>query len=96
MDRLRVKEIKALLKLMNQHGITNLKVDGIEITLPKPQAPIKTQIMTVSPQEKAAIQSAYGNHKHAMDMLNKKPSFTSETEFDELDRDLFFHEEFKG
>jgi len=94
MDQTRVKEIKALLKIMHDNGVTNLKVGDIEISLPKPKTPIKTQIMQVSPQEKAAIQSAFGNHQHAMEMLNKKPAFTDKTEFDELDDILFAHEKF--
>jgi hypothetical protein len=94
MDRTSVKQIKELIKLMHAHGITHLKVDGIELTLPHPKPPIKTQIMAVSPQEKAAIQSAYGNHKHAMELLNKKSPITAQTEFDELDSILFAHESF--
>lgn len=90
MDRNQAKQIKALIKLMHDNGITNLKVGDVELTIPKPKASIKTQIMTISPQEiAAASQSAYGNHQQAMEMLNKKPAFTTKTELDELDAMLF-------
>lgn len=95
MDRTQVKHLKSLIKLMHESGVTQLKVDGIEITIPKPQTSVKRQIMTISPQEiAAASQSAFGNHKHAMDILSKKPTFTDKTELDELDDILFEHEKY--
>jgi hypothetical protein len=64
------------MKLMHRHGITHLKVDGIELVCPNPIVPLKTQIMNISPKEIAAVQA-------------KKPAFTKETSFDELDKMLF-------
>jgi hypothetical protein len=90
-----IKHLKQLIKLMHESGLTQLKVDGIELTLPRPTLPLKKQIMTISPEEiQAATMSAMGNHKHAMEMMAKKPAFTKQTELDELDSILFFHEEF--
>jgi hypothetical protein len=95
MDRVQVKQIKQLIKLMHDSGVTNLKVGDIELTIPHPKPGIKTQIMSISPQEiAAASQSAYGNHRQAMEIMDKKPAFTKQTELDELDSILFFHEEF--
>jgi hypothetical protein len=91
-ERNKLKTIKSLIKLMHENGVTQLSVGDVSLTIPKPQTPIKQQIMTISPQETAAIQSAYGNHQAAMDIMNKKPAFTKQTELDELDEILFYHE----
>ncbi len=72
-------QVEKLMKLMHKYGITQLKVDGIELSCPHPIQPIKSQIMNVSAKELAAIQT-------------KKPAFTKETAMDELDELLFFHE----
>lgn len=83
------KEIEKIIKLMRKHNLVNLKIGDIEITC-APNAPtIKQQIMKVTPQERSAAQTAFANHKPAMDILNKKPAFTTTTEFDELDKLLF-------
>jgi metallophosphoesterase superfamily enzyme len=93
MDRQQVKAIKVLVKLMHESGITHLKVGDIELTIPSPKPSIKTQIMTISPQEfKAAAQSAYGNHKEAIESIGKTSLTTMKTEMDDLDEILFYHE----
>jgi len=96
MDRQQVKAIKLLIKLMHDSGVTHLKVDGIELTIPSPKPSIKTQIMTISPQEfKAASQSAYGNHKEALESIGTNSSISTnkmdDKEFEDL---LFLHERF--
>ena len=92
MDRQQVKAIKLLIKLMHDSGVTNLKVGDIELTIPSPKPSIKTQIMTISPQEfKSAAQSAYGNHKNAMESLDKFKTPT-QSDMDDLDEILFYHE----
>jgi hypothetical protein len=53
--------------------------------------------MTISPEEiQAATMSAMGNHKHAMEMIAKKPSFTRDQEEKEFEELLFMHEKFEG
>lgn len=81
---------------MHNHGITQLKVGDIELTIPAPKPSIKQQIMTISPQEMAiASKSAYGNHQAAMEIMNKQPTTTKEnTEDKEFEELLFFHEKF--
>jgi len=96
MDRQQVKAIKILVKLMHENGITHLKVGDIELTIPSPKPSIKTQIMTISPQEfKAASQSAYGNHKEALESIGTKSTASAnkmdDKEFEDL---LFLHERF--
>lgn len=86
------KEIEKIVKLMRKYNLINIKVGHIEITC-GPNAPtLKQQIMTVTPQERIAAQTAFANHKPAMDILNNKPSFTNKTEMDEFDSLLFLHE----
>lgn len=92
MDQKQVKQLKTLIKLMHEQGITHLKVDGIELTCPSPKPSIKQQIMSISPKEfNVAAQSAYGNHKNAMESIGK-PKVTMQSEMDELDEILFYHE----
>lgn len=88
------KEIEKLVKLMHKHGITSLKVGEIELVCVLKPPTLKQQIMKVTPQERIAAQTAFANHKPAMDILNKKPAFTTDTEMDEFDRLLFTHESF--